>query len=105
MIRRPPRSTLFPYTTLFRSVNVAVCPNVTVWLAGWVVIEGAAALALTVGADALLPTLTVPIVKTNTNYKPPTPVMVTSLVQNVVAAARLLGRREGHWPRTNPDPP
>src|SRR5437763_13275225 len=24
MIRRPPRSTLFPYTTLFRSVNVAV---------------------------------------------------------------------------------
>src|SRR5256885_6373941 len=24
MIRRPPRSTLFPYTTLFRSVQVAV---------------------------------------------------------------------------------
>src|SRR2546422_5948163 len=24
MIRRPPRSTLFPYTTLFRSVHVAV---------------------------------------------------------------------------------
>src|SRR2546426_2720666 len=24
MIRRPPRSTLFPYTTLFRSINVAV---------------------------------------------------------------------------------
>src|SRR2546426_6250640 len=24
MIRRPPRSTLFPYTTLFRSVKVAV---------------------------------------------------------------------------------
>src|SRR5687768_18136816 len=23
LIRRPPRSTLFPYTTLFRSVNVA----------------------------------------------------------------------------------
>src|SRR5258708_10476720 len=29
MIRRPPRSTLFPYTTLFRSVLVAVL------LAGW----------------------------------------------------------------------
>src|SRR5260363_458690 len=28
MIRRPPRSTLFPYTTLFRSVSVAVM----VWL-------------------------------------------------------------------------
>src|SRR5258708_14118314 len=25
MIRRPPRSTLFPYTTLFRSVVVVVC--------------------------------------------------------------------------------
>src|SRR5260221_5711307 len=27
MIRRPPRSTLFPYTTLFRSVNVEFCAN------------------------------------------------------------------------------
>src|SRR3712207_8875713 len=25
MIRRPPRSTLFPYTTLFRSAKVSVC--------------------------------------------------------------------------------
>src|SRR3712207_6931027 len=24
MIRRPPRSTLFPYTTLFRSINIAM---------------------------------------------------------------------------------
>src|SRR5574337_1426452 len=27
MIRRPPRSTLFPYTTLFRSTVAAVCPD------------------------------------------------------------------------------
>src|SRR2546427_8486995 len=27
MIRRPPRSTLFPYTTLFRSVDVLDCPH------------------------------------------------------------------------------
>src|SRR2546429_7185111 len=27
MIRRPPRSTLFPYTTLFRSVNSRLPPN------------------------------------------------------------------------------
>src|SRR2546426_5178625 len=28
MIRRPPRSTLFPYTTLFRSIDVLpVCPT------------------------------------------------------------------------------
>src|SRR2546425_7356237 len=29
MIRRPPRSTLFPYTTLFRSLEIIV--NSTVW--------------------------------------------------------------------------
>src|SRR3989442_9692403 len=29
MIRRPPRSTLFPYTTLFRSVPVETVPPVT----------------------------------------------------------------------------
>src|SRR2546429_7002388 len=28
MIRRPPRSTLFPYTTLFRSPGTAECRNV-----------------------------------------------------------------------------
>src|SRR2546430_11445981 len=27
MIRRPPRSTLFPYTTLFRSLDVAHAPR------------------------------------------------------------------------------
>src|ERR1035438_4170382 len=27
MIRRPPRSTLFPYTTLFRSVGAPMCNN------------------------------------------------------------------------------
>src|SRR2546425_7242259 len=30
MIRRPPRSTLFPYTTLFRSLHVEVDPEMTV---------------------------------------------------------------------------
>src|SRR2546430_11775594 len=29
MIRRPPRSTLFPYTTLFRSANTAWVPSPT----------------------------------------------------------------------------
>src|SRR5256886_16634847 len=33
MIRRPPRSTLFPYTTLFRSMMLAVTPIHTV--TGW----------------------------------------------------------------------
>src|SRR3712207_6923222 len=33
MIRRPPRSTLFPYTTLFRSCTGLRAPNVTVSVA------------------------------------------------------------------------
>src|SRR2546428_10373130 len=38
MIRRPPRSTLFPYTTLFRSGCAAVfCRRVTVGQIGWAV--------------------------------------------------------------------
>src|SRR5258708_12442388 len=31
MIRRPPRSTLFPYTTLFRSPSRAEMPDRTAW--------------------------------------------------------------------------
>src|SRR3954449_13454718 len=31
MIRRPPRSTLFPYTTLFRSENSTCCASVVDW--------------------------------------------------------------------------
>src|SRR2546426_3992545 len=39
MIRRPPRSTLFPYTTLFRSLHLAPCLNSVApasdrWLSG-----------------------------------------------------------------------
>src|SRR3712207_7714994 len=33
MIRRPPRSTLFPYTTLFRSVEVVLCGLSYLWAA------------------------------------------------------------------------
>src|SRR3712207_8921377 len=31
MIRRPPRSTLFPYTTLFRSSSESDCVICTIW--------------------------------------------------------------------------
>src|SRR3712207_8838498 len=34
MIRRPPRSTLFPYTTLFRSTNVADSAYLWQWQLG-----------------------------------------------------------------------
>src|SRR3712207_7094277 len=56
MIRRPPRSTLFPYTTLFRSETVplptAVGPARTVSRAGVVVMGGAALLRWTAGSCA-----------------------------------------------------
>src|SRR2546426_8899188 len=35
MIRRPPRSTLFPYTTLFRSVPIADCGLRNAEWQGW----------------------------------------------------------------------
>src|SRR2546427_6826631 len=34
MIRRPPRSTLFPYTTLFRSKGVGEARSLLIWWAG-----------------------------------------------------------------------
>src|SRR2546427_947850 len=34
MIRRPPRSTLFPYTTLFRSRSL-LCLATTSWIVSW----------------------------------------------------------------------
>src|SRR3712207_7184625 len=34
MIRRPPRSTLFPYTTLFRSPWMGNCPHSIHWTGG-----------------------------------------------------------------------
>src|SRR3712207_7166189 len=43
MIRRPPRSTLFPYTTLFRSRGQTGGTHMSLW--GWVII-GAIVLAL-----------------------------------------------------------
>src|SRR5256885_9788850 len=40
MIRRPPRSTLFPYTTLFRSVRVAKPPLFEVGSEMWISRDG-----------------------------------------------------------------
>src|SRR5256885_13255000 len=54
MIRRPPRSTLFPYTTLFRSVHEChfLCPTYQWGQVGWV--DGVeAALCATLAQDAI----------------------------------------------------
>src|SRR5438874_12721866 len=43
MIRRPPRSTLFPYTTLFRSHSLSVAVGLSGRVIGWSVKIGASA--------------------------------------------------------------
>src|SRR2546426_9505083 len=63
MIRRPPRSTLFPYTTLFRSVAIATLPlgilvslAVTRWLGinGNIMSLGGIAIAIGAMIDAAI---------------------------------------------------
>src|SRR5258707_8274341 len=39
MIRRPPRSTLFPYTTLFRSARIKLPAGKGIWPAFWLLGE------------------------------------------------------------------
>src|SRR3712207_7879247 len=53
MIRRPPRSTLFPYTTLFRSGGDASGAEVTRTLGDVLRSRGIAVLERTVALDAL----------------------------------------------------
>src|SRR3989449_10601929 len=54
MIRRPPRSTLFPYTTLFRSIMREQLPNATIIVDAGVGTASDAAIAMELGADAVL---------------------------------------------------
>jgi len=48
----------------------AVWPAVTVWLAGWVVIEGATGAALKVGGAGVLVTLPAVLLTTAVNWAP-----------------------------------
>src|SRR5438876_4838765 len=52
MIRRPPRSTLFPYTTLFRSVTVSACGGL-----GNLCLRGESQARRRLGARAGLPSI------------------------------------------------
>src|SRR5260221_551025 len=62
------------------TVNVAVCPAVTVWLAGCVVIDGATAAALTVSVAALLVTLPAELLTTTVNCAPLSELVVAGVV-------------------------
>src|SRR5258708_23199501 len=55
MIRRPPRSTLFPYTTLFRSVGASVVQATL--MSGWAILDVSGLSFLGVGIQPPSPEL------------------------------------------------
>jgi hypothetical protein len=61
-------------------VKLAVCPAVTVWFAGGVVIVGATAAALTVSVAAALVTVPAVLLTTTANVDPLSEVVVTGVV-------------------------
>jgi hypothetical protein len=61
-------------------VNVPVCPEVTVWLAGCVVIVGATAEAFTVSVAAALVTVPAVLLTTTRNVAPLSAVVVAGVV-------------------------
>jgi hypothetical protein len=62
------------------AVNVAVCPAVTVWLAGWVVIDGATTAAFTVNVALLLVALPFALLTTTSKVEPLSAVVVAGVV-------------------------
>jgi hypothetical protein len=60
--------------------NVAVCPSVTVRLAGWLVIVGATGAAFTVSVAALLVALPAELLTTTVNCAPLSAVVVGGVV-------------------------
>jgi hypothetical protein len=62
------------------TVNVAVCPAITVWFAGGVVIVGATGAAFTVNVAAALVTVPAVFVTTTRNADPLSEVIVTGVV-------------------------
>jgi hypothetical protein len=62
------------------TVKLAVCPAVTVWLAGGVVIVGTTAAALTVSVAAALVTVPAVLLTTTANVAPLSTVVVAGVV-------------------------
>jgi hypothetical protein len=61
-------------------VNVAVCPKVTVWFPGCVLIVGATAAAFTVSVAAALVTVPAVLLTTTANVAPLSAVVVPGVV-------------------------
>src|SRR5256885_7161652 len=86
MIRRPPRSTLFPYTPLFRSFTTLAANDHMVFDVPW--LDGPTALASVIGDSepmTLATTVSLPVVRG--------PV---ALAKSMAALDRLSGRSEEH---------
>jgi hypothetical protein len=62
------------------TLKLAVCPAVTVWFAGWDVIDGATAAAFTVKVAALLVALPAELVTTTEKADPLSAVVVAGVV-------------------------
>jgi len=72
------------------TVNVAVCPAVTVWLAGCVVIDGATAAAFTVKVALLLVALPAELLTTTEKVDPLSAVVVAGVVYELDVAPVML---------------
>jgi hypothetical protein len=68
------------------TLNVAVCPDVTVWLAGCEVIDGATAAAFTVRVAVLLVALPAEFVTTTENIDPLSAVVAAGVVYELEVA-------------------
>src|SRR5258707_8915199 len=92
MIRRPPRSTLFPYTTLFRSLTVACVQAIRAAAAGLTVTARPAPLVIepSVTVIGLAPALTRVIAP----FLPEETVAMPSLKEIAVAVPKLVAGPE-----------
>jgi hypothetical protein len=77
--------------------NVAVCPTVTSWLTGWVVIDGATAWALTVRVAALLVALPALLVSTTVNRAPLSELAVAGVTYEEEIAPLIATAFFCHW--------
>src|SRR5260370_20689150 len=79
------------------TVNVAVCPAVTVWFAGWVVIVGATGAALTVSVADALVTVPAVFVTTTLNFEPLAEIGVASVAEVQAFALPIFTPFFCHW--------
>jgi hypothetical protein len=62
------------------TVNVAVCPAVTVWFPGWLVIAGATGAGFTVSVAEALVTVPAELLTTTANADPLSDIVVAGVV-------------------------